>query len=211
MARINKGILGPVEGTVGTVVGANWKGISYIRSKSVGSKKTSTIEQLDHQLKFSVVVNFVSSMTSLLQQTFRSYAVKMSEVNAAFSYNYANALTGVSPDYEIDYANALVSRGNLPNAVAPVATVTGNDVHFTWADNSGAGTALATDMAVLVVFAPSLNLTIFNTAAANRSAGAATINAAGFEGQTVQTWIAFLTAEGRDASNSIFTGALTLG
>jgi len=33
MGIINKGILGPVSGTVGTVIGGSWKGISYIRSK----------------------------------------------------------------------------------------------------------------------------------------------------------------------------------
>jgi hypothetical protein len=53
-----------------------------------------------------------------------------------------------------------VSRGDLPNASAPAATITGTTVHYTWTDNSGSGSALATDEAVLVVHCPALNLTI---------------------------------------------------
>lgn len=209
MARINKGILGPVEGTVGTVVGANWKGINYIRSKS-GPKKTSSIEQLDHQLKFSVVVSFVASMTSLLQQTFHKYAVKMSEVNAAFAYNYGNALTGVSPDYEIDYPKALVSRGELPNGITPAATETAGGLHFTWTDNTGAGTALATDMVVLVAFCPNLNTTSYSIGSAARDAASAVLDVTGFAGETIHTWMAFISADEKEASNSTYTGTLSV-
>jgi hypothetical protein len=104
----------------------------------------------------------------------------------------------------------MVSRGDLPNATAPAATVTGTTVHYTWTDNSGSGTAAATDQAVLVVYCDELKLTIFNTAAAARSAAAATIDVVNFAGQTVQTWIAFLSEDGKEASSSFFTGELTV-
>jgi hypothetical protein len=103
-----------------------------------------------------------------------------------------------------------VSRGDLPNASAPAATIAGTTVHYTWTDNSGSGSALATDEAVLVVYCPALNLTIFNSAPAQRNAAAATLNVTNFAGQTVQTWIAFLSADGKQASNSFFTGELTV-
>jgi hypothetical protein len=210
MGQISKGILGPVSGTVGTVIGATWKGISYLRSQPNKRKRTSTVNQIDQQLKFAVVMSFLQTMVGVLQLTFKKYANKMSEVNAAFSYNYHNAITGTSPDYVIDYPNALVSHGDLPNATAPAATATANTVHYTWTDNSGSGSALATDQAVLVVYCAALNLTIFNSAAAARSAAAATLNVADFAGQTVQTWIAFLSEDGKEASNSTFTGELTI-
>lgn len=34
MAKYSKGILGPVRGTVGTVVGSSWRAIDYVRSKA---------------------------------------------------------------------------------------------------------------------------------------------------------------------------------
>ncbi len=210
MGRIRKGILGPVSGTVGTVIGSSWKSIAYLRSQPIGKKQTSTADQIDQQLKFSIVMNFVQTMTPLVQLTFKKYANKMSEFNAAFSYNFHNAIAGVSPDYEINFSKALVSRGDLPNATSPAATVTGNTIYFTWTDNSGQGKAAATDKAVVVAFCPNLNLTLFNAEAATRSAGAASLNLSNFAGQTVQTWIAFLSEDGLEAANSIFTGELNL-
>jgi len=210
MARISKGILGPVSGTVGTVIGGSWKGISYLRSQPAAKKHSPTTDQIDHQLRFSVVLNFIQTMTGLIQLTFKKYAIKMSEFNAAFSYNYHNALTGSAPDYAIDFTKALVSRGELPNAAAPSATVTGNSIYFTWTDNSGTGAAAATDNAVLVVFCPNLNVTQYSTNSATRSSGAGAIDVANFNGEMVETWIAFLSEDGKEASNSMYTGELTV-
>jgi uncharacterized protein DUF6266 len=210
MARLRQGILGPVSGSVGTIVGANWKDIDYIRSKSSRPKGDPTPDQLDNQYKFSAVINFVSTMTELLQQTFSKYAVGMSESNAAFSYNYSNALTGVSPDYSIDYAKALVSRGDLMNATGITATVTNKAVHFTWTDNTGLGMAAATDKAVLVAYCKNYNLTIYSVGSATRSAQAGVLDVSNFTGFTVETWIAFLSEDGLMASNSIYTGELTV-
>jgi len=210
MARITKGILGPVSGTVGTVVGSSWKDIYYLKSQPSTKKRTPTVDQLDHQLRFSVVLNFIQTMVGLVQITFKKYAVKMSEYNAAFSYNYHNAVMGSAPDYMIDFTKALVSRGELPNATAPSATVTGNSIYFTWTDNSGTGAAAATDKAVLVVFCPNLNVTQYSTNNATRSSGAGAIDVTNFNGEVVETWIAFLSEDGKEASNSMYTGELTV-
>jgi len=210
MARIDKGILGPVSGSVGTIVGANWKGIDYIRSKSSG-KRSSTVEQIDQQLKFSVAINFVSTMTNLLRQTFNAYADKKSESNAALSYTLLNAITGTSPDYAIDFSKALVSRGALSNVTAPAATVTGKVLHFTWTDNTGLGDAAATDQAVLVAYCKNFNTTTFTIGAAVRSDKAATLDVANYSGFPAEVWIAFMKADGSASSNSIFIGEITIG
>ena len=209
MGRIQKGILGPVSGTVGTVIGGSWKGVTYLRSQPISKKHTPTADQLDHQLKFSVVLNFVHTMLGLVQLTFKKYAIKMSEFNAAFSYNYNNAVTGKTPDYEIDFSKALVSRGNLPNATAPAATLTNNTVFFTWTDNSGTGEAASKDKAVFAAFCPNLNLILFSTTAAVRADGAGVLDVTNFAGEAIQTWIAFLSENGLEASNSVYTGALS--
>ena len=134
----------------------------------------------------------------------------MTESNAAFSYNYQNALTGIAPDYDIDYKKALVSRGELPNANAAQASVTGTGIYFTWEDNSGTGTAKGTDHAVLVVYCKNLNQSIFAANKAIRQEASATIDAVNFKGETVQTWLSFLSQDGEEASDSIYTGELTL-
>jgi hypothetical protein len=190
------------------VVGSSWKEIYYLKSQPSTKKRTPTADQLDQQHRFSVVLNFIQTIVGLVQLTFKKYAVKMSEYNAAFSYNYHNALTGTSPDYTIDFSKALVSRGDLLNATAPAATLTGNTVFFTWTDNSGLGKAASTDKAIFVVFCPNLNLSLYG-GNADRSAGAGSLDVSAFAGETLHAWITFLSEDGADAANSIYTGELS--
>jgi len=210
MARLRQGILGPVSGTVGTIIGSNWKDVDYIRSKASRPRGEPTSAQLENQYKFSTVIKFTSSMTGLLQQTFAAYANGMSESNAAFAYNYQHALTGTSPNFSIDYASALVSRGDLLNATGVNATLTNLSVHFTWTDNTGLGLAFPTDKAVLVAYCSQYDLTLYSVGAAVRSAQAGTLDVSGFNGFPVETWIAFMSEDGLSASNSLYTGQLTV-
>jgi hypothetical protein len=207
MGTISKGILGPISGKVGTVVGSSWKGIDYIRSKSTRRKGFSA-RQRDQQFRFSAAINFVSTMNDLLDITFKRYALKKSGSNAALSYTMLHAITGTSPDYQVDFAKALVSHGKLPNASAPAATVTGKAIHFTWTDNSGSGKAAATDNAVLVAYCKNYNQTIYTTMSAVRSAKAAVLDVSNFAGFEAEVWIAFLSADGKVASDSIYLGGL---
>jgi hypothetical protein len=195
---------------VGTIIGSNWKDISYIRSKSSRPKGRPTAAQLDNQHKFSAVINFISTMPDLLQRTFAKYADNQSEFNAAFAYNYDNAITGTSPDYSIDYAKALVSRGKLQNASGVAATITNKAVHFTWTDNSGLGLAAPIDKAVLVAYCKNYNVTVYSVGSTMRSAQAGVLDVSNFAGYTVETWIAFLSEDGINSSNSIYTGELTV-
>jgi hypothetical protein len=119
-----------------------------------------------------------------------------------------HAITGTSPDYQVDFAKALISRGKLPNATAPAATITGKTIHFTWTDNSGSGKAVATDKAVLVAYCKNYNQTIYTAASAVRSAKAAVLDVSNFAGFEAEVWIAFLSADGKVASDSIYLGAL---
>lgn len=211
MGIIRKGILGPVSGTVGTVVGGSWKGISYIRSQSTARRTSFSIRQLEQQAKFSLMVKFLQSMTPLLTVSFRNYAVEMSGFNNAMRYNMLNAITGSYPAYEVDYAMALVSRGDLPNGQNPTAasTVAGT-VAFQWTDNSGMGKALPTDTSLLAVYCPERNQCVYTTLGATRSTGSATLLVPAFSGLEVQTYIGFLCSDNKTIASSIHTGALTV-
>lgn len=212
MGIIQKGILGGFSGNVGPVVGSSWKGISYMKSLPNKKSKTSSVAQIEQQIKFTVVVHFLQTMTALLELTYKSYANEMSGFNAAFSYNIQNAITGISPDFVIDYPKALVSRGNLPNGTNPdAANAAGSNVVFTWTDNAGTGNALATDQTILVIFCPDLDTTVFTTGNTTRSTGTETVDLIAFSGKIIQTWIAFIDAQNNEASNSFYTGQLTVG
>lgn len=211
MGIINKGILGPVSGKVGTVIGGSWKGIPFLRSQPTSSHTSFTQPQLEQQAKFSTTIKFLQPMTSLLSVSFRDYAVKMTGFNNAMGYTLKNAITGTYPTYEVDYSMALVSRGELPNANSPAASSTlPGKVSFVWGDNSGMGKATATDKSILVVYCPAMKQCIYTLAGPARSAEAGEMDVPLFQGQDVETYIGFITTDGKDISNSYYTGEMTV-
>jgi hypothetical protein len=211
MGTINKGILGGFSGTVGTVVGASWRGIEYMRSRSNRRTFTSSQRQIEQQLKFSLLTRFQQPLNGLLNQSFRSYAVKMTGANSALGYNLRNAVSGAYPTYTVNYSMFLISRGDLPNAQAPTATAGGDGlVNFAWTNNAGNGKAKANDKAILVIYCLEMRQCVYITEGAERSEGTASVDVTGFAGKTVQTWIGFISDSGREIATSIYTGEVSV-
>ena len=209
MGTFSKGILGGFSGKVGNVVGGNWKGIDYMRSKSSFKNLNPSEAQLAQQIKFGMCIRFVQSMSGLLELSFNNFAVKKTGVNSALSYTLKNAVTGTYPVFSIDYAAALVSRGDLPNVLAPsIVMGAGSLLVFSWTDNTGVGVAKATDKAMPAAYCPELNQTIFITSGADRNAITETLNLASFSGKTVQTYLGFISEDGKNVASSIYTGAV---
>jgi len=212
MGRISKGILGGFAGIVGTVVGGSWRGIDYMRSRAARKKSYKFSQtQLEQQAKFRIAAKFIRSMNSLLQDSFGDIAVRMTGANNALRYTLENAITGTYPTYTIDYSKVLVSRGTLLNAGNATATAAGSGkVTFTWTDNSGINDATATDIAILVVYCPTMNLAIYTMAGGARSAGTGTLDTSYFTGKQVETYIGFVSDDGSLIAESLYTGQVTV-
>jgi hypothetical protein len=182
-----------------------------MRSKPGARTGTFSVAQQEQQARFAVAIRFVSTMSGLLMTSFRDYAIRKTGINSAFSWTIKNAITGIFPAYSIDFSAVLVSRGDLPNALAPSALAAANSqITYAWTDNSGAGTAKASDKAILVVFCPAMNLCIYTTVGADRSAVTDTLDVSTFSGQVVETYIGFISADGRNVATSLYTGQLTV-
>ena len=210
MGTISKGILGGFSGKVGTVIGGSWKGIEYMRSQTSKRKFNPSEKQLAQQMKFALIMYFLQPMSALLEVTFRNFAVKKTGINSALGYNLRNAVTGTYPSFTIDYSLALVSRGDLPNALSPAVTAgAGGMLTFNWTDNSGSGAAAGTDVAMLVAYCPELKQAVFASGGV-RSDSTGDLNASALQGHLVETWITFLTEDGKKSATSIFTGEVSL-
>lgn len=206
MGTIKQGILGGFSGKTGTVIGASWKGINYMRGIAASISNPRTAGQLEQRAKFSAVIEFLKPLTSFLRIGFQSQAIKMSAFNAAMSYNLGNAITGIYPAFEIDYTKAVISQGTLPEALNPavVASATGK-IKFTWEDNSTDADA----MALLVVYNPVRQKSVSVVAGNIRAGGSQIITVpASFTGDEVQCYISFQNAKGSDVSNSQSVGSL---
>jgi len=210
MGTFRKGLLGGFSGTVGTVVGGSWNGIDYMRSRPVITKKKTPAQDVQ-RLKFTLAAKFLRSMKQLLMISFKNASSKMTGQNSALSYTLKNAVTGVYPDFEIDYKMALVARGSLPNASSPTATAEGPAVRFNSQSNEGLGSASGDDKAILVVYHPQSGSSYYTIGDAVRHDGTALLNLGVLKGQEVITWLAFVSANGKDVSPSFYTGKITLG
>ena len=211
MGTINKGILGGFSGKVGNIVGGRWKGIDYMRS--LGSRRTTapTEKQKEQQLKFALIVRFLQPLANLLAKSFRSYAIKMTGMNSAMSYNLKKAVTGFYPVFTIDYSKILISRGSMPNVLNPLAeSLTPGKINFSWLNNGGVGNALDSDKSILVAYCPSLQQCVYTDSGPDRSTEVALLDLASFSGLEVQTWIGFISENEMEVATSVFTGAFTV-
>ena len=210
MATYQKGILGDFNGTVGTVVGSSWKDVKYMRSKPTRKNRVATDEQLKQRAKIAITIEFFKPLTKLIRTTFDGVAGKMTGFNRAVQYAFKNAITGTAPNFSLDYSKVLISQGNLPNESDAKATAAAGAVTFTWTNTSGNGLSSPNDKAILVVYCEALKDSVYTLSGADRSAGTATLNVAGYQGQTVQAWISFISADGKEVATSRFVGQFTI-
>ena len=212
MGIIKKGILGGFSGKVGTVIGASWKGIAYMRSLPQKVKNPRTEPQMMQRTKFAIALNFLKPMNGLLRTGWKMYAHRQSPINAAMSYTIANAITGTFPDYAIDASKVFISRGSLTPAHNATATAAaGRTVNFAWSDNSGSSVAKQTDKAMLAVVNPAKSEAVFNAAGAERTAGTQSVTLpADWVGATVMAYIGFISEDGKEVANSVYLGSITV-
>ncbi|HLN75037.1 MAG TPA: DUF6266 family protein [Prolixibacteraceae bacterium] len=210
MAKLVNGILGGFSGKVGTVVGACWKGIDYIRSLAASITNPRTPAQLEQRARFTLIITFLRSLTAFLRIGFRGAALKMSAFNAAMAYNVKNAIKGTYPNYEIDFTKVLLAQGSLAGALNPaVDSTTPGKVDFTWADNSDQPNAMEDDQAFLVVHEPisKRSFTILGGAARQALADSITLPEY-LSGTQVHCYIGFTNANESEVSDSVYVAAL---
>lgn len=193
------------------MVGASWKGISYIRIMPASVANPRTEGQVNQRNKFSVVQAFLKPNRSFLRVGYKFYANKMSAVNAAMAYVIKNAITGTAPDFEIDYPVALVSRGILQGVVDGEIAVAAQELNVSWANNSTQGNARPDDLALILVYNPTKQESVTVLSGYARSLSSAPVPMPDhFVGDVVQVYLAFQAPGGSMVSNSSYLGSVEI-
>ena len=138
MGKIKQGILGGFKGKVGTVIGASWNGISYMRGLAQSHKNPKTAAQLKQRSFFKEVQDLVGQLSD--EQLAFLYP------NSVKGMSRRNLLTKQLSDYPIETEEGkhadladIVSLGNAPTADLPDVTITASRsaVTISWnADNA---------------------------------------------------------------------------
>lgn len=210
MGKFQVGILGGFEGKVGTVVGARWRGIEYMRHKGRKPTKPATLAQDEHRAKFAILTKFIHKFSILLMQSFKG-GTRITPINEAFAFNFEKAISGSFPAFAIDYSKVALSKGELQNAGLPTASAAGSGtIKWDWQDNSGDTLADAADNAVLISYCPETAQAILNMQGPRRDTKSGALNVANFTGKTVHTWISFVSGDGTEFATSIYTGEVVV-
>lgn len=213
MGTYNKGILGAFSGKVGPVVGATWRGKDVMRSLPKKSNRLATPFQQQQRTKFTMTNEFLGGVQPVIKRYFGNDTGLKTRRNAAMSYLMKEAIVFNDPNYEWDYTKVLISKGDLLgiNNGAVVAG-TGQNLDFSWTDNSGQGEAVATDKLVVVVYEPTTKATVYSLEAGSRSSGSASLELPNFlSGLEVQVWATFVSADDKLYATSLYLGAITVG
>lgn len=212
MGKYNKGILGGFSGKVGNVIGSSWKGIDYMRSIPNSTADAKTDAQMAQRNKFAMVNALLRKLAPVIKMGFTNNK-RMTAINSAMSYNLKNAVTGSYPDQQIDFASLAVARGDLiPASESTAESTSPSQVNFSWTDNSEVGSAQPDDKALLVVFNPAKERAVFipGTGPERGDESYDLVLPGSYAGDTVEVYIAFVSADGLESSDSTYLGSVAV-
>ena len=211
MGILLQGILGPVNGRTGPVV-------SYVRfgqniTRSVSSTKKNKIEtpaRKTQRDKIKVCNEFtkVFSGTGFFNRSFPDPGHTGSGYNRATSAIMNLAIVS-NPEIAITWPKVLISKGQVApvELAAAVVNEEGNIV-FNWTDNAGTGTAKGNDKAIIVAYLSVSKEVVYQFSDVTRNEGYAVLEMISKKG-VAETWLGFLSDDGKNAANSVYTGRLT--
>jgi hypothetical protein len=205
---ITSGILGGFSGKVGPVVGGSWKGISYMRQLPASVANPRTALQTAQRSKLSYCVAFAKAILSgIIKPLNDRFAHRQSGYNRFVSMNIALFAAAVP-----SLASALrLSEGSLLDAAALglVVTAADPDVRFSWTDNSGTGNAQTTDGVYMVCMNATTGVigSISDVDDRSDSNTIATMSEDNESGDVIHAWLAFRSANGFSASDTVYLTA----
>lgn len=213
MGSIRQGILGGFSGKVGTVIGSSWKGIAYMKGRSLKVKNAKTLPQLKQRKKFALCIKFLSSINPYLKYGYKNFTTKQTAINAAMSYMMHNeCIAGEYPNYAIDYSKVKVSLGQLKKAENPTVTLTSGNASFRWTDNSGNGNAESTDLAMALLYNKEKKEAEYDIGNATRDDGEMTFRYPNdWQGDSIEVYMSLMSENGQLVSESEYMGEVVAG
>lgn len=211
MAQFNQSAFGDIQGKVGNMVVSKWKGKHVAKRKPGKSSKPATAAQTEQRKKVKLTGRFMRNVKEVVSLCYRDRSGSVPGFSAAMGDVLVNGIAGTYPDYSINYSEVLLSRGDIRQPFKPtVASAKIDTVTFSWTTNSGMGKSRPDDKAVMVAYCEKLDVSAYIIEGPPRSSGTGELELPGFGGEEVHTWIAFISADGKDVCNSIYAGKVTI-
>jgi hypothetical protein len=206
MAKFEKGFLGELSGKLGNIVLANWRGISYIRTRPA-ENTSNTPAQQKQRTKFTVVTSFVNGIHSVFKAGFKVNTERMTELNSAVSYLMKWAIKTVDGEPQLDFTRVMIARGMLREPLHPAAERTEEGITFTWTFDEAQPAARADDRLIALAYMPDSKQPFYEVGgAAVRGDESFTLPVSGAGEHPLECYLAFASADGEDACDSVYLG-----
>lgn len=147
MGKIKQGILGGFNGTTGSVVGASWKGIAYMRGKAQSIKNPRTTSQQEVRTLFGSISDIMGKALTAVNYGYAGLASKKSPFNVAVQEN-VKAMRVDAPD--VIFTSLKFSNGSLVPVIA--GSVTLSEGHISVGFSVSETTSTARDFCGVAVF-----------------------------------------------------------
>jgi len=211
MAKMKKGIFGPISGRLGPVVGGVWKGIAYLRGAPKKKRKSAprSLGQIENEQKMKYMNEVLIPFHPYINIGFHNLAIAKTAISVAFSKNYHTAITGIYPNLEVDYSRLVLSAGNLPGLNSPQALLSAPDtLQLNWIANEG-NKATYNDQVMLVVYAPELGMSDgFIGAALRRDLQCSFNFDSRLVGVPLEVYVSLASFDRKKIANSIYLGRM---
>ncbi|RYG15944.1 MAG: hypothetical protein EOO07_14270, partial [Chitinophagaceae bacterium] len=170
MGRYNKGILGSFSGSVGPVVGINYRGADVLRSKPKLSAKPPTDKQLAQREKFALAMQFLNPAKELLNTYYGLPEGTKSRYNLAVSYHLTEALFYANKVFDIAFDKVMYAKGTLlPAENLQASRLPNNSLLLTWNNNTHQAGCKPTDQLMVVAYEPEAKAYAFFMKIASRT------------------------------------------
>lgn len=211
MAKFINGANGTFSGKVGSVIGASWRGIHYLRGLAKKSKVPPTEAQTAQRLRFALVTKFLSPLQGIIAVGFRHIRrLTAAQYNMAVKRNIEQAVIGTAPDFGLDYQAVTFSEGGLYIPLTNSLEVAEGSVTLSWDPAPSQFGGASNDVAYIVVHNVERQLFITTDTPATREDGEGVVEVpAPFVGQTGHAWMFFATHDGKKVSNTVYLGEIT--
>ena len=209
MAKIKNGILGPLSGKIGPVIGGTWKTIAYIRAVSkTENKRPRTERQIATQEKMRFINNFLVPFHRYINIGLKNEAASRTEISVAFTLNYHEAILGIHPDFSVDYSKFIFSKGILPMVTNMVATLVDDTIQFTW-ESTDYLKSRFDDQLMIVVYCSELKKADGFIGGVKRSTGKCMFELnERFRGKAVEVFASITSWDRRRIANNVYLGRL---
>ena len=205
MATINHGILGGFSGKVGNIVGYRYKNRFCIRQMPVKTLKPPTLKQLAQRSKFGLSNAFLSQLRPALKPLPEKGKRQISAFNSCFSKVIRGAIAGSYPNFGIHYGAVKLTSGSLYSGCNCFVSEAAATLIFNWCP--GTHNCPFEGSVVMLAYNPAKEQWIYHKAAAGNADRLAMLDLpCSFRGDRVETWLYFVSANGKAVSDSVYLG-----